>query len=116
MVINVSGHPWRSKKEYDEMRYPVDEDLFSVATAEYEGDREMEWEDEVAGTVGTLGENNEFYYETLIEFSGMKKEPNTKTGSMLTKACESGVGSQMILIETQGIGGEMRCGWYGQRV
>ena len=55
MLINVSEHPWRSKKEYEEMLYPVDEDLFSVATAEYEADREMDWEDEVAGTVGTLG-------------------------------------------------------------
>ena len=79
MVINVSRHPWRSKEEYDEMRYPVDEDLFSVAT------REMEWEDKVAGTVETLGENNDFYYETLIELSGMKKEPNTKPDSIVKK-------------------------------
>ena len=85
MLINVSGHPWRSKKEYDEMRYPVDEDLFSVATAEYEGDREMEWEDEVAGTVGTLGENNEFYNDTMIELYGMKKEPNMKPDLIVKK-------------------------------
>ena len=88
MLINVSEHPWRSKKEYEDMLYPVDEDLFSVATAEYEADREMDWEDEVAGTVGTLGENNEFYYETMIELSSMKKEPNTKTCSMVRKICD----------------------------
>ena len=85
MLINVSEHPWRSKKEYEEMLYPVDEDLFSVATAEYEADREMDWEDEVAGTVGTLGENQEFYRETMIELFGMKKEPNTNTDSMVKK-------------------------------
>ena len=48
----------------------------------------MDLEDEVAGTVGTLGENNEFCYETMIELLGMKKEPNTKTGSMVKKICD----------------------------
>ena len=72
------------------MRYPVGEDLFSVATAEYEGDWEMEWEDKVAGTVGTLGENTEFYDETMIELYGMKKEPNTKPDSIVKKIFNQG--------------------------